>query len=111
MTILTTLQKPLGIVATPQTTGIHPEITRLIAAAVVNKDFCQILLNDPNQALENGYQGEKFLLRKVERDLLLSVRASSLSELAGQLISTLETGTYQHLQSSQTDIRRTFNTL
>ncbi|OQY35399.1 MAG: hypothetical protein B6I38_01580 [Anaerolineaceae bacterium 4572_5.1] len=106
-----TLRTHLPIIITTQATGPHPEMTRVLAAAVVNKQFCKTLLNDPAQALSSGYQGEKFILTDLERDLLLSIRANSLSELAGQLISTLEIGASQHLQYPQTDIQRTFNTL
>ena len=36
------------------------EISRLLAAAVINPGFCKVLLNNPEQALDRGFQGEYF---------------------------------------------------
>ncbi len=65
------------------------ELSRLMAAAVINQEFCQLLLQDPGLALCNGFQGETFLFTKEERDLILSIRADSLPELADQLIRSM----------------------
>lgn len=61
-------------------------INRLLAAAVINQNFCKLLLSEPSQALKNGFQGEKFHLDHQEAELLLSIRADSLSEFATQWI-------------------------
>jgi hypothetical protein len=66
------------------------EVSRLLAAAVVNQEFCTLLLDDPDLALRNGFQGESFLFDDGERDLILSIRAASLPDLAGQLARTLD---------------------
>ncbi|HEY9075438.1 MAG TPA: hypothetical protein VIO61_02765 [Anaerolineaceae bacterium] len=58
---------------------------RLLTAAVVNRQFCSLLLQNPELALRNGYQGEKFNLTHEERTVLLSIHANSLTDLAGQL--------------------------
>jgi len=63
----------------------HLEICRLLAAAVVNPGFCQMLLTRPELALEHGYQGESFSLDEQERALVVSVRADSLADLARQI--------------------------
>jgi tetrahydromethanopterin S-methyltransferase subunit C len=63
----------------------HLEICRLLAAAVVNPGFCQLLLTCPELALEHGYQGELFSLDEQERALVISIRAASLAELARQI--------------------------
>jgi len=63
----------------------HLELSRLLAAAVVNPSFCHLLLVDPQLAMENGYQGETFLLSDADRYLLLSIRADSLAELTQQI--------------------------
>ena len=63
----------------------HLEISRLVAAAVVNPTFCNQLLVDPNQAIEDGYYGETFSLTDTERYLLLSIHADSLAELTEQI--------------------------
>lgn len=60
-------------------------MSRVFAAAVVNKQFCSTLLQNPNQALQNGYLGESFSLSREEQDLIVSIRADSLSDLAKQV--------------------------
>jgi hypothetical protein len=64
------------------------ELSRLLAAAVVNPKFCHLLLEDPELALETGFQGETFSFTDEERDLVKSIRADSLAGLANQLTRT-----------------------
>jgi hypothetical protein len=64
------------------------ELSRLLAAAVINPQFCHLLLEDPELALKNGFQGESFLFTEEERDLILSIRTDSLADLANQLART-----------------------
>lgn len=61
------------------------EFSRIIAAAVINKRFCSLLLNNPAQALSSGYGGETFHLQAKEREKLSAIQASSLSEFAAEL--------------------------
>jgi len=61
------------------------EISRLIMAAVVNKGFCQMLLNNPKRALTSGYKGETFALGAEEQDLIVSIQAESLPDFAAQI--------------------------
>ncbi|MEN8171251.1 MAG: hypothetical protein ABFS03_00060 [Chloroflexota bacterium] len=61
------------------------DLSRLLTAAVVNKTFRMKLLADPKSALLAGYNGEPFSLKNEDKDLILSIRASSLSEFAAQL--------------------------
>lgn len=70
----------------------HLELSRLLAAALVNPAFAHLLLDDPEAALRQGYQDETFLLSEEERALILSVRADSLSQLAQILVRTLDKG-------------------
>ena len=65
-------------------------VNRVIAAAVVNKNFRDLLLTDPGQALAQGYQGETFPLDYNERILVLSIQADTLKEFALQIISCQE---------------------
>ncbi|MBI5962931.1 MAG: hypothetical protein HY863_05610 [Chloroflexi bacterium] len=65
------------------------ELSRVFAAAVVDQQFCETLLEDPQQALQNGYLGEHFLLSREEQDLLTSIRAGSLADLAKQVNKAL----------------------
>ena len=61
------------------------DLSRLLTAAVVNKNFRTKLLADPRGALLAGYNGEPFSLKTEDQDLILSIRATSLPEFATQL--------------------------
>jgi hypothetical protein len=76
------------------------ELSRLLAAAVINHQFCHMLLDDPEAALQRGYQGEAFLFSDEERALIISIRADSLTDLAYQLIRTLDEQPYSYPSSS-----------
>ena len=64
-------------------------LSQVFAAAVVNQQFCDLLLQDPSIALQKGYLGETFSLSKEEQDLITSIRAKSLSDLAKQVNRSL----------------------
>lgn len=64
-------------------------LTRVFAAAVVSRQFCKMLLSDPITALQNGYLGETFKLNNEENDLLISIHAESLADLARQVNNAL----------------------
>jgi hypothetical protein len=67
----------------------HPhkeELNRLLSAAVVSTSFRNLLLANPEIALASGYQGETFHLSDEDRNWLLSVRPSSLVDLAANLV-------------------------
>ncbi|HWQ46981.1 MAG TPA: hypothetical protein VN376_08945 [Longilinea sp.] len=59
-------------------------INRLFCAAAISRSFCQLLLSDPATALVNGFQGEHFDLNSEEKCRLLTIRATSLADLASQ---------------------------
>lgn len=69
--------------------NISSGISRVFAAAVVNQQFCSMLLQEPQIALQKGYLGETFSLNKEEQDLIVSIRANSLSDLAKQVNRSL----------------------
>lgn len=78
---------PLSIAKTPRNrTGM----SKLFEAALVNSQFCQLLLSQPETALRQGYQGNSFDLTREEQALIISIRASSLPELAQQVTAVLE---------------------
>jgi hypothetical protein len=66
------------------------EMNKLFAAAVVNSQFCHLLLNEPETALQQGYLGDAFDLTLDEQALIISIRANSLPELARQVTKALE---------------------
>lgn len=65
-------------------------LTRVFAAAVVSRQFCKMLLGDPITALQNGYLGETFKLNSEEYNLLISIHAKNLADLARQVNKALE---------------------
>ncbi|MCB0153956.1 MAG: hypothetical protein KDF65_04100 [Anaerolineae bacterium] len=65
----------------------NKELCRLLSAAVVNKDFCHLLLTDAELALNTGYRGETFNLSPAEKNIVLSIHAASLQDFAHQLTS------------------------
>lgn len=67
-------------------------LSRLFAAAVVNRQFREALLREPFAALKNGYPGQIVPLSQEEKDLIISIRASSLPELAQQVNRALGNG-------------------
>ena len=67
--------------------GEHSNLGYLLSAAVVNRQFRKMLLEDPETALQRGYLGERFELSRDERERLTSVRAHSLADLARSVIS------------------------
>ncbi len=64
-------------------------LNRLFSAAVVNQQFCRLLLDDPMSALQQGYCGNAFGLTLEEQALLFSVQARSLPDLALQVHKAL----------------------
>lgn len=72
--------------------GTSNGLSRVFAAAVVSRQFCDMLLQDPSIAIQKGYLGESFSLSKEEQDLIVSIRAKSLSDLAKQVNRTLHSG-------------------
>ena len=68
---------------------ISSGISRVFAAAVVDRQFCSMLLQYPQIALQEGYFGETFSLSREEQDLIISIRADSLPDLAKQVNRSL----------------------
>jgi hypothetical protein len=92
MFVNTELQYSVPMVVAPSLED-HLEIARLLAAAVVNPVFCRLLLEDPKLAIDNGYQGETFILSDAARFLLLYIHADTLADLARQITRALGTST------------------
>jgi len=67
----------------------HSGLSSLFAAAVVSRSFCQMLLSDPEGALKQGYMGKSFALSSEDSALIVSINASSLPDLAQQVVQTL----------------------
>ena len=80
----TKTQQPTLSLMLPEQPDDRAELSRLMAAAVINPKFCDLLLTDPDMAIRNGFQGEEFNFSDGERDLILSIRSNSLTDLANQ---------------------------
>jgi hypothetical protein len=71
----------------PQDT--HAGLSGLFTAATVSKSFRDMLLNDPEKALKQGYLGKGFGLSQADAALIVSLNAKSLPDLAKQVTQTL----------------------
>jgi hypothetical protein len=67
-------------------------LSRLFAAAVVSRQFRETLLQEPEAALKSGYLGQTFQLTDREKNMLCSIRAESLTDLAQKVNRALKTG-------------------
>jgi len=67
--------------------GLH----RLLAAAIVNSQFREVLLSEPEMALEGGYLGQTFSLTDQEKAVISNVRAKDLTDFAQQVNQALKT--------------------
>ncbi len=63
------------------------ELSRLLTAAVVNPEFCSLLLRNTPIALSGGYNGETFEFTPEAQKMIFSINANSLEEFASYLIS------------------------
>jgi len=64
-------------------------LSKLFEAAVINRQFCQLLLQQPEIALQQGYLGNTFDLTREEQTLIISIQANSLPDLARQVTTAL----------------------
>lgn len=64
-------------------------INRLLAAAVINSGFRNLLLANPRRAIQAGFAEEQFALSAQAEELLASIQAPSLKEFAQQLCDKL----------------------
>jgi hypothetical protein len=65
----------------------NDEMNRLLCAAVISKNFRNMLLVNPEIAVASGYQGESFNLSADDRSWLFSLRPASLVDLAANMVT------------------------
>lgn len=70
----------------------------LFAAAIVNRQFRQTLLEHPELALKSGYLGEAFELSTEELERVTSAEARSLADLA-KTVTNKHHGTVSRLNA------------
>lgn len=66
--------------------GLH----RLFTAAIVNSQFREKLLSEPESALASGYLGQAFALTDQEKTIISSVRARDLTDFAQKVNQALK---------------------
>ena len=66
--------------------GLH----RLFAAAIVNSQFRETLLCEPDSALASGYLGQSFSLTDQEMNIVRTVRAKDLTDFAQKVNQALK---------------------
>lgn len=77
----------MGGHSTNDSTPEMSEISRLLSAAVINQNFCKLLLTNPEAAVSAGYLGEPFVLPQAEKARIASIRAATLADFASQLMT------------------------
>jgi hypothetical protein len=63
----------------------HTSLNQLLCAAAINRQFREVLLRDPAQALATGYQGQTFALSPEERQVVTGIQAEHLADFAAQV--------------------------
>ena len=79
------MESNLEYLRTTRASPPSQELSRLIAAAVVNKTFCHMLLTNPAEALQKGFSTEKFELTAAERSLVMAIHAIDIVDFARQV--------------------------
>jgi hypothetical protein len=67
--------------------GLH----RLFAAAIVNSQFREKLLCEPESALAGGYLDQTFSLTEQEKAIVKTIRAKNLTDFAQKVNQALKT--------------------
>jgi len=70
----------------PERSGLH----RLFTAAIVNSQFREKLLSEPETALAAGYLGQAFILTDQEKTIISNVRARDLTDFAQKVNQALK---------------------
>lgn len=84
-----TYQRSLLPLRVAETSRNVAGLSKLFEAAVLNRQFCQLLLSQPEAALGQGYMGNTFDLTSEEQALIISIQANSLPDLAQQVTAAL----------------------
>mgnify|MGYP000847476987 CR=1 FL=1 len=66
----------------------HEEISRIMTAAVVSLKFRKDLLQNPMNAIAQGYGDETFMLAQDQAEQLSKIHAKTLEEFATKIIYT-----------------------
>lgn len=75
----------------------YQDSCKILAAAVINKQFREKLLSNPQSAVEAGYGGQSFQIDSEFKQKISIIRANTLSDFALQLTNNLS-GAYSTSQ-------------
>ncbi|MFZ5883368.1 MAG: hypothetical protein ACOYYI_06300 [Chloroflexota bacterium] len=90
MALLTLETRPLTSHDYQRPTMDRSGIHRVFTAAIVNSQFREKLLREPEMALAGGYLGQTFALTDQERTIISNVRASNLTDFAQKVNQALK---------------------
>jgi hypothetical protein len=65
-------------------------LNELLCAAMINRNFCEILITDPSLALSEGYEGHVFNLAPEEYNLVTHIQAINLEDFAEQVYDWIQ---------------------
>lgn len=91
MTMLTIDTRPVSTVDYRESAPDRSELHRLLTAAIVNSQFREKLLTDPEMAVAGGYLGQAFFLTDQEKTIIRNVHASDLADFAQKVNQALKT--------------------
>lgn len=69
---------------------VQSEFSRLLHAAVINKNFREKLLNNPTNCIESGFCGEKFHFPRELASQIKQIKARSLQEFSLQMTKLIQ---------------------
>ena len=81
----------------------HKGVNQLLCAALVDKKFCQTLLEDPAQTSQAGFHGSYFDLTEMETEMLSAIKSNAIEDFAMQVHHSLK------LQEKQTESIEVFH--
>lgn len=90
MTIVTADTHPVSSFEYRNPVPDHSGLHRLFTAAIVNSQFREKLLTEPEMALAGGYLGQAFTLTDQEKTIIRNVRASDLADFAQKVNQALK---------------------
>jgi len=70
----------------------YQDTCKLLAAAVINKQFRKQLLTNPEKALESGFAGQQFQIGTETKEKIGMIRANNLSDFANQFSQSFSSG-------------------
>jgi len=91
MTMLTLSASPTSPYSFHKSADERSGLHRLLAAAIVNSQFRETLLSEPEMALAGGYLGQTFSLTEHEKAVISNVRAKDLTDFAQKVNQALKT--------------------